>query len=158
MRQLINLAIILNFISCDSSKQKDDTNTNSQDTVNKDNVTNFDNADLFEIVKYRKTNDYPSSETDTTICKTWTLTVKEIEKIIMDSEIIRRPDWHHLFEHLPCSIKGQLKQIDKTFEFQINGGSWLTIMNNDMPIYFGYFKQDGDELFISTPMDIQSEE
>jgi hypothetical protein len=158
MRQLINLTIILTFVSCDISKQKNDNYNKSQDIVAKDNLNNFNHADIFEILNHKKTNDYPSSETDTTICMTWTLTAKHIEQIIKDSELISGPDWHHLFEHLPCSITGQLKQKDRTFEFQINGGSWLTVMNNDTTIYFGYFKPDSDDLFISRPMDIESEE
>ena len=58
MRQLINLTIILTCVSCDISKQKDDNYNKSQDMVAKDNLNNFNQTDIFEILNHKKTNDY----------------------------------------------------------------------------------------------------
>ena len=158
MRRLIYFTLISTFISCDSSKHNNDDDSTTKDTVAKGEATNFEKGDEFAILSFKETHDYPSSETDTTICETWTLNVKDIEKIIKESETISGPDWHHLFDHLPCSITGQLKQTNRTYGFQLNAGSWLTVMNNDTTIYFGYFKQDGDKLFMSTPVNLEDEE
>lgn len=169
MRRSITLIIILFCIACNTSKQKDESNkpydsaakdesSKPSHTVAKDEWKSFNRASAFEVLGHKKNNDYPSSKADTAMCKNWALNSQNIEQIIKDSEPISGPDWHHLFDHLPCSITGQLKQENRTFEFQINGGSWLTIKNNDSTTYFGYFKLNGDKLFVSQPMNVNEEE
>jgi hypothetical protein len=152
------LIFLLNFISCDSSKKEHESQSQVKDTIPGQPAVIFDKSKAVEILNFRRTNDYPSSEKDTTICRSWALLGEDIEKILKTSEAITGPDWHHLFEHLPCSITGQLRQTNKTFDFQINGGAWMTISDRDTTLYFGYFKKDGDMIFISTPMDPENEE
>ena len=158
MKRLICLSVFLTSISCESSKNGDASNSNSKDTIATDPAVVFDKEGAVEMLNFKRTNDYPSSETDTAICRTWSLSSKDIEKLIKECTAINRPDWHHLFEHLPCSITGKLRQGNKTFDFQVNGGAWLTITATDTTMYFGYFKNDGDKLFLSTPMNTENEE
>lgn len=159
MKRLTCLIVFLITISCGDSKKVEERNNNSsKEKILAQSPVLFDKEGAVEILDFKMTNDYPSSEKDTTICKSWNLSTNDIEKLINESEAINGPDWHHLFEHLPCSITGKLKQTNKTFGFQINGGAWMTITDNDTTLYYGYFKKDGDRLFISTPMDAETGE
>lgn len=150
MKKILVLLTILTLVSCD--KHKSNSTDNSDKGKTNDCLTNFKTADNFELLNNKKTIDTESSETDTTACTNWTLTTNEIQTIIKDSEIISGPDWHHLFGHLPCSIKGQLKQNGTTFDFQINSGSWMTIACGDSTIFLGSFKTENEHLFMSTAM------
>ena len=146
---------ILTWMSCDNSKSHtvtDEKRDNSEATVAKCQPP-FRTKYPFEIFNIKRISNYPSSSTDTTICNGWTLTTSEIHAIIKESEVISGPEWHHQFDHLPCSILGQLKQRSTTFDFQINGGSWLTITCGDSTQRFGYLKTDSESLFISAPLD-----
>jgi hypothetical protein len=152
MRQLIMTLTILTWMSCDDSKSHavtEEKKGNSEASV----APPFRTKHPFEILSTKRTSNYPSSSTDTTICNGWTLTTSEIHAIINASEMISGPEWHHHFDHLPCSISGQLKQHGTTFDFQINGGSWLTITSGDSTERFGYLKADSEGLFISVPLD-----
>jgi hypothetical protein len=104
----------------------------------------------FEILNFQKINNYPSSMEDTSICKSWSLSEGDIEKIFQNSKPLSGPDWHHLFDHLPCAITGRLIQNDKTYDFSINGGSWLTVSNSDTSLMFANFNNINESLFLST--------
>lgn len=150
--------MLVTSISCEISKKEHVSNSDSKDAIAAQPNVVFVKDGAIEILNFKRANDYPSSEKDTTICKNWNLSVNDIKKLIKESEAINGPDWHHLFEHLPCSTTGQLKQANQTFDFQINGGAWMTITDSDTTLYYGYFKKDGNKLFISTPMDAENEE
>jgi hypothetical protein len=158
MRRLIITFTILTWMSCDNSKShtvNDEKRNNLGDTLPKCQAP-FRTKDPFDVLNMKTTSNYPSSSTDRSICNGWTLMTSEIQTIIKESEVISGPDWHHLFDHLPCSISGQLRQSSTTFEFQINGGSWLTITCGDSTQRFGYLKTDSKRLFISPPLDAET--
>jgi hypothetical protein len=112
------------------------------------NRKSFDLKSSFEIVSLRKTNDYPSSLKDTTICLGWTLDRQEIKKVIELSEPIDGPDWHHLFEHLPCRIIGVVKQNEQPYGLSINGGAWFTISSSDTTLMYGSFSRKNNKYFL----------
>ena len=147
MKQLIVVFCIWTLASCNSS-----SSTNNQ------TKKGFANSDSFKVLSIERTTDYPSSETDTMICSGWTLTDAQIVSIIRGSRIITGPEWHHLFEHLPCSISGQLEQNELTFDFSINGGSWLVISRGDSTSRYGDFDNTHETLFISHPGENGTEE
>jgi hypothetical protein len=151
-RQLIITLTILSWMSCDNSKVTEQKSDNSEATAARCQPP-FRTKYPFEIFNIKRTSNYPSSSTDTTICNGWTLTASEIHAIIKQSEVISGPEWHHQFDHLPCAISGQLKQRSTTFDFQINGGSWLTITCGYSTQRFGYLKTDNEALFISSPLE-----
>ena len=104
----------------------------------------------FEILNFDKDSNYPSSETDTTICGNWELTKTEIKTIIQDSKFINGIDWHHLFEHLPCQVIGVISQHGQKFNMAINGGAWLTISSADTTLIMGDFKVGNNQYFLSS--------
>jgi hypothetical protein len=104
----------------------------------------------FEIVERKKSNDYPSSDKDTTACIKWTLDKLAIEKIIQESKPISGPEWHHLFGHYPCRIHGRLQQGSTEFEYSINSGAWFTVSSPDTTLMFGSFKEENNKYFLDT--------
>lgn len=167
MKKLFALLIILTLISCDNSKSHRNEVTQVNDTIanfgklndeQKGCLTSFQLSDSFAILEIKKSRNRQSSLKDTTLCNNWTLTKNDAERILNDSEIISEPDWHHLFDHLPCSFSGQLGQNDMTFDFEINAGSWLTVTCGDSTVRLGNFKKENEHLFLSTAMDLESEQ
>jgi hypothetical protein len=167
MKRLFTIFTILTLFSCDNSKSHGNEVTQVSDTIaslekvdHEINVrsSSFKLNDSFVILKMDKSLDRQSSLKDTTICNNWTLTNNEAHRIINDSEIISGPDWHHLFDHLPCSYSGQLGQNDITFEFEINAGSWLAVTRGDSTVRLGNFKKENESLFLSTAMNSESEQ
>ncbi len=128
---------------------------NSNDTIllqptAKQQTAIFDFNKNFGIVELEKSNDYPSSDKDTTACINWTLDKKEIKKIIQESKPINRPEWHHLFGHYPCRIHGKLRQGSTEFKYSINSGAWLTISSPDTTLMFGNFKEENNKYFLDS--------
>ncbi|KXX66922.1 hypothetical protein AVL50_29655 [Flammeovirga sp. SJP92] len=108
--------------------QKIILSNNSTDTIllqptTKQQTAIFDFKKDFEIVELEKSNDYPSSDKDTTVCINWTLDKLEIKRIIKGSKPISGPEWHHLFGHYPCRIHGKLRKGSTQFNYSINSGA-----------------------------------
>ncbi|WP_146104982.1 carboxypeptidase-like regulatory domain-containing protein [Nonlabens tegetincola] len=110
----------------------------------------FDYKKGFEILELEKSNDYPSSDKDTTACNNWTLNKFEIESIIQQSKPISGPEWHHLFGHYPCRIHGKLLQGSIKFEYSINSGAWFTVSSPDTTLMFGSFKEENNKYFLDS--------
>jgi hypothetical protein len=128
---------------------------NSADTIllqptSKQQTELFDLNKNFEIIELHKSNDYPSSDKDTTVCINWTLNKSEVKKIIQQSKPISGPEWHHLFGHYPCRIYGKLIQGLKEFEYSINSGSWFTVNSPDTTLRFGSFKEENNKYFLDS--------
>lgn len=118
----------------------------------------FNKKNEFTIINYFKSSTYPSSDTSIFICEPWNLSKSEIKKIINDSDSLSGEDWHHLFTHYPCEIKGTLKQNEVIFEFAINAGSWLTISSKDSAYMFANFNKKNEKLFLSTGWTVEDME
>jgi hypothetical protein len=135
--------------------QKITFQNNSIDTIllqptSKQQTVIFDFSKDFEILELQKSNDYPSSDTDTTACIQWTLNKLDVEQIIKESKPISGPEWHHLFGHYPCRIHGKLLQDSTEFEYSINGGAWFTVSSPDTTLMFGSFKEENNEYFLDS--------
>lgn len=112
-------------------------------------VKEFNIKEDFSILNIKKSIDHQSSTSDTTICKEWNLTETEIIKIIESAKPISGPDWHYMFDYLPCRIEGKLKQADNEFDLSINSGAWFTITSADTSMIFGDFNEKNNKLFLS---------
>jgi len=108
----------------------------------------FDPNQPFEILKIKKTDDFPSSMKDTEICNDWNLTKNEIQKIITESKTINGSEWHVLFGHYTCNIDAKLIQNKNEFEASINGGAWFFIRSKDTTQMFGSFKKENEKYFL----------
>lgn len=120
-----------------------------QPTPSQKNVM-FDFNEEFEILDLQKSNDYPSSDKDTTACIKWTLNKQEVKKIIEESKLISGPEWHHLFGHYPCRIHGKLLQNSTEFDYSINSGAWFTVSSSDTNLMFGSFKEENNKYFLDS--------
>lgn len=135
--------------------QKINFQNNSSDTIylkpiSRKQTEMFDFKKDFDIIELHKSNDYPSSDNDTTACINWTLDKLEIEKIIQQSKPISGSEWHHLFGHYPCRIYGKLLQGSTEFEYSINSGAWFTVSSPDTTLMFGSFKEENNKYFIDS--------
>ncbi len=110
----------------------------------------FDFNKDFEIIELKKSNDYPSSDPDTTSCIQWTLSELEIKKIIKESKPISGPEWHHLFGHYPCRVHGKLIQGSTEFDYSINSGAWFTVSSSDTTSRFGSFEKENNKYFLDS--------
>ena len=120
------------------------------DTVLSETIELFDLNNEFEILTVKKSNNYPSSENDTSDCLNWNLNKKIIKSIIVESKTINGPEWHHLFGHLPCKIEGQLRQGNNNYAYSLNSGAWFSISSPDTTLLFGSFKNENDQYFLGT--------
>jgi hypothetical protein len=118
-------------------------------TVVKSVVPLFDKSQPFEIVKSTRGLTPQASVPDTTRCNGWIVEDKAIKKIITQSEPLTGPDWHHLFNVLPCVIQGEIVQEGVTFGFEVNAGSWTYISSKDTTLMLGSFKKENEKFFLS---------
>ncbi len=102
-----------------------------------DASSGFMRSEPFGLRLITSNRQYPSSAKDTTICNNWLLSLPQISELISQLTPLSGEDWHHLFEHLPCQVVGELDQDGVSYSFSINGGSWSTVTSKDTTIYFG---------------------
>lgn len=108
----------------------------------------FNPSESFKIKSAEATNDYPSSDSDTSYCTDWKLTKADITLIIKSMSPIHNSDWHYLYAQLPCVYSGTLEQDGQDFAFEINGGSWVSIQQSDAFKLYGDVSGDLKNLFI----------
>ena len=113
--------------------------------------TVFNKDDSFEIIESARSITNQSSAKDTNDCKGWTISNKVLTKIIRDSRNIGGTELDLSFLVLPCIIKGQLKQKENMFDFEMNGGSWFYLKSPDTTLIFGNFKKEDEKYFIDKP-------
>ena len=144
------------FFTKDGYKTKEISfSNNSADTIllqslSKPYSSQFDSNKDFKILELRKSNDYPSSDTDTTACFEWTLSRPELKSIIKGTTPINGPEWHHLFGHYPCRIHGKILQGTITYNYSINSGGWLRVSSPDTNLLFGNFKDENNKYFLDS--------
>jgi hypothetical protein len=109
----------------------------------------FDQTKPFEMMFAERGITKQSSARDTNMCKGWTIAIKDIPKVIKECKSITGEEWHHMFGVLPCIIRGQLKQSGRSFEFEINAGSWMFVTGPDTTILLGSYKKQNEKYFIS---------
>lgn len=119
------------------------------DPLKDSNKVSFNLNNPFKIIEIKKHAYQMAEEPDTLGCDDWELQEFEIKKIIQESRPINGPEWHHLFDHLPCTIEGLLIQDSVQFEFSFNGGSWFTITSADTSITYGSFDEENRKFFLS---------
>ena len=150
------IILIIAFFTLLACQEKRETKLSGiENAVVENEIEIFDQNEIFKLTKVLKSNDYPSSDKDTTICIGWTLTESAIEQIIKDSKPISGPEWHHQFGHFPCRIHGKLLQDSKEYEFSINSGSWLTVSSTDTTLIFGSFKEENNRYFLSSAWTVE---
>ena len=140
--------ILLVLQSCSDSSKEEKTKSPAV----KSNMTCFQKEESFSVLKFEANKDHPSSgNIPECLNADWTLTERQIEQIIKESEAIAGTDWDLLFEHLPCQVTGTLMQKEQQFNFKINSGCWLWIACGDSTLMFGSFKKETMPLFLSVP-------
>ena len=91
------------------------------------------------------------------MCHNWLLTAPQLQELIYKLDPISGEDWHHLFEHLPCQIIGEIDQNGAPYCFAANGGSWVSISSSDTTLYFGDLQGRFRERFIRTAWNPEQE-
>jgi len=114
------------------------------------NKFNVDSA--FQILSSYRSITKQSSAQDTNMCAGWTISKKNLYKLIKHSKLIGGTEWDLSFDVLPCIMKGQLKQNGKLYHFEVNGGSWLYLKSRDTTVILGDYDTDDQKYFIQGPM------
>lgn len=130
--------------------QNNSTDTIFLQPITAQQATIFDLNNDFEVLTLQKSNDNPSSQTDTSICVKWTLNELQVKKILKESKPITGPEWHYMFGHYPCRIYGNILQDSVEFEYSINSGAWFTISSSDTTLLFGSFEEENNKYFLDT--------
>lgn len=146
----VSLLFLILMISCSTGTNEEVRNEAIQ-SAKINSLTKpiqFDTLVDFTVISLINTSDYPSSANETLMCVDWSLSKEQVKSIIQSAQLIDGHQWHYLFSHLPCQAKGQITQNQQTFEFAINGGSWMTIGNSDSTIMLGLFDKKYDSLFL----------
>jgi hypothetical protein len=112
----------------------------------------FDKGKDFEILNLSRDITKQSSARDTSMCKGWTIEKENIAKILKESEPMNGEDWHHLFDVLPCVLRGQILQDGRPYGVEVNAGSWLYISSQDTTLIFGSFEKKNEKFFVSSAM------
>jgi len=84
-------------------------------------------------------------------CSSWSLNAQQISIIIKNAEPIDAEIWKKHFDFLPCLMSADIEQGSNNFTLRVNAGSWFTIDVNDSTLYFGNYKTENRDLFLSAP-------
>ena len=108
----------------------------------------FYNTKPFDVISIKKeTTDIYTGPDDTSQCKDWVLTKKQVEHIIKSSESIDGTYWDLGFAFMTCETNGQLRQNGEIFDYSVNAGSWFSIKCRDTTLLFGYLKKSHRNFF-----------
>lgn len=107
----------------------------------------FNQNEPFTLIKSSSyvDNKYPADDRE--MCEEWSLSASQIVETLKSAEPISGHEWHYLFNHYPCTMKGALEQRGDTFTYVINAGSWLTILS-DTTVYYGDLEAQFSDWFI----------
>jgi hypothetical protein len=86
------------------------------------------------------------------MCSGWSISEKNLYKIIRHSKPIGGTEWDLSFDYLPCVIKGQLKQKGRLYDFEINAGSWLYLKSKDTTVIWSDYNSADRKYFSQRPM------
>jgi hypothetical protein len=112
----------------------------------------FNSDSAFQILSSYRSITTESSAKDTNRCRGWTISKKNLYKIIRHAKRIGGTEWDLSFDVLPCIIKGQLMQKGERYPFEVNGGSWLYIKSKDTTVILGDYYPADRKYFIEEPM------
>lgn len=84
-------------------------------------------------------------------CKKWALTNKQIEQTFLASEQISGPEWHYLYNVLPCYYKGVVRINGVRLLFSVYSGSYFFVSGKDTLFIYGYTGKKYRKLFLSEP-------
>ena len=135
-------------------KRRADLKQNANDTIylvpkGRPIAAKFDQEAPFELINLKKSSDYPSSDTTTSVCQSWILYAEEIAEIMMQAKPITGLEWHYDFSHLPCQYTGQLAQGDQVFQLSFNSGAWFTLLSKDTLFRYGSYEAIHKAYFLS---------
>jgi hypothetical protein len=88
------------------------------------------------------------------MCSGWTISKKNLYKVIRHSKLIEGTEWDLSFDVLPYIIKGQLTQKGQLYNFEVNGGSWLYLKSKDTIVILGDYNSDDKKYFPDAPMQV----
>lgn len=89
---------------------------------------------------------------DASMCNKWSLTMADIQKILIESEEISGHEAHYFYEILPCRYEGNAIINGKKAVYTINAGSLSEVKTADTTIFYGFKKKKFDRYFLSGPM------
>ena len=139
MKKLFCTIILLSLINLFSQSQ----------TIH-DSKKLFDNKKSFTIINSHKAITKESTAyPDTNACGNWNIPKIDLPKIIKGLKKIGGAEWDLSFEVLPCIIKGQLKQNNQNYYFEINAAAWMYVHCRDTVLIFGNFKKQNEKYFLS---------
>jgi hypothetical protein len=75
------------------------------------------------------------------------------QKLLKVKKKIGGTEWDLSFEVLPCIIKGQLKQNNRSCNFEINADAWVYFHCSDTVLIFGNFNKQNEKYFLSKAVD-----
>src|SRR5882672_7967838 len=99
----------------------------------------FRTAKMIEILSMKKRS-YENTSKDeySEKCKSWSLTIEQFGRIIRKFKSMSSELQYLSYLSMPCEMNGEIK-IDKVkFEYWINAGATLVLMNKDTTLYFGF--------------------
>jgi hypothetical protein len=99
---------------------------------------NLATAKNIEILSINKELDKNSNdEVDYSKCKSWSLTIDQLKKIIRNFKSIASEDQNYSYSYMPCGIKGKIRIDTTEFEYWLNAGATLTLRNKKTEYHFG---------------------
>ena len=144
----IYIAFLLLLVSCQGVEPNKLDRQNA--TLQKDSSALFDPKLEFEIIRLKLSTSQRYSAEDTSMCSEWSLDQNEAIRVIKGFEPIDVHTRHHTYDHLPCTVDGQLRQGNKQYDYSINAESWLIISDADTFLIFGDNDKEFEMMFRSS--------
>lgn len=119
-----------------------DVNESPKDTIYFKNVS---------VLRLEAINDYPSSQKDKTICKTWELNENSIKTILRYIKPISNIRLDAQFSTLACNYKSTIEINGENYNLNINGGAWVEVTNSKLEGRIGCFNKKCLQYFLSEP-------
>lgn len=114
-----------------------------------DETVFFDSNKPFEIILDKKDNKGWSSSEDSLICIDWNISEKQLAEAIKGSKRISGMAWHYSFDTYKCQYRGRITQENKVYNFVLNAGAWLWVIDEVRSIRYGIYDRKYDSLFLS---------
>lgn len=94
-----------------------------------------------EIFKGETTDEYYEK------CKSWSLTSDQLKNVIRFFRPISSELQNLSYSYMPCRMTGKIKIDNIDFNYFINAGSTLTLINRDTKLYFGCSSKECKKFF-----------
>ena len=123
-------------------EKEDSSNLTVIDTVP------FDKNQKIVVLSINKIFDKERYPELNSLCAEWSIKRSDLIDIIKISDFISGHDVQYLYSTLPCEYEGYLKVGLEEFYFNVNAGSYITLMNaKDESIYMGCTNKDCEQYF-----------